>query len=114
MERPGICFVKVTRRLGAGGGVCLPGRHMVPGDTAVRGAGLQGGSVYVGVQGSVQFFRGSGRGGGFRAAEVYYTYCVLYFGYYRIVIAAGEAHSSLAPATGGRGSDQPSPQADDR
>lgn len=53
MERPGICFVKVTRRLGAGGGVCLPGRHMVPGDTAVRGAGLQGGSVYVGVQGSV-------------------------------------------------------------
>ena len=61
-----------------------------------------------------QFFRGSGKGGGFRAAEVYYTYCVLYFGYYRIVIAAGEAHSSLAPATGGRGSDQPSPQADDR
>lgn len=53
MERPGICFVKVTRRLGAGSGVCLPGRHMVPGDTAVCGAGLQGGSVYVGVQGGV-------------------------------------------------------------
>lgn len=53
MERPGICFVKVTRRLGAGGGVCPPGRHTVPGDIAVCGAGLQRGSVYVGVQGCV-------------------------------------------------------------
>ena len=32
---------------------------------------------------------------------MYYTYCVLYFGYYRIVIAAGESHSSLALAAGG-------------
>ena len=38
---------------GAGGGVCLPGQRMVPGDSAVCGAGLQGGSVYVGVQGCV-------------------------------------------------------------
>lgn len=35
MERPGICFVKVTRRLGAGAGMCLPDRRVVPGDMAV-------------------------------------------------------------------------------
>lgn len=38
MERPGICFVKVTQRLKAGTGVCLPGRRVVPGGTAVWGA----------------------------------------------------------------------------
>lgn len=35
MERPGICFGKVTQRSRAGAGVCLPGRRVVPGDTAV-------------------------------------------------------------------------------
>lgn len=39
MERPGIYFVKVTQRLKAGNVVCLPGRHVVPGDMAVSGVG---------------------------------------------------------------------------